>query len=102
MSGTFNGRILVVDDDEKLRFVLRAHLSAVGFDVREAGTAEEAISEAFRFEPDVIVMDAGLPGMDGIEATQRLKADTRTKSISVIMLTARSIGAGFYGEVCYA
>lgn len=79
-----------MDDEEKLRFILRAHLSAAGFEVHEAQNAEQAIAEVKSFRPDLIVMDVGLPGMDGIEGTRRLKADPETSAIPIIMLTARS------------
>ena len=84
------GTLLLVDDESELRFVLGAHLRAAGFEVIEAADGCTAVRLARERVPDVIIMDIGLPGMDGIAATRVLKADERTASIPVIMLTARS------------
>jgi response regulator RpfG family c-di-GMP phosphodiesterase len=85
-----NGKILLVDDDPKLAYILCAHLTAAGHDVTSVGDAETALERARTFRPDLVVMDVGLPGMDGIEATRRLKNDRETADTAVIMLTARS------------
>ncbi len=95
MKGVFvtdseQGRIVLVDDDEKLQFVLRAHLVSVGYGVECVGDGESAIERVASYQPHVVVMDVGLPGMDGIEATRRLKSLEATADIPVIMLTARS------------
>ncbi len=82
-------KVLIVDDDAKLRFILRAHLHAGGFEVCEAGNGREAVKQATAFEPSVIVMDVNLPIMDGVEATRRIKSDPATRHIPVIMLTAK-------------
>jgi CheY-like chemotaxis protein len=67
------------------------HLSCVGFDVIEAGNGVEALERAADSAPDIIVMDLSLPIMDGWEATRRLRADARTTSIPVIVLTGHAI-----------
>ena len=84
------GSLLVVDDEDELRFILVQHLRTVGFEVLEARTGQEAIDTAIERQPDLIIMDVGLPGMDGVAATRALRADVRTESIPVVMLTARS------------
>ena len=84
------GKTLLVDDDERLTFVLSAHLRTNGYEVATAANGQEALDLAESFQPDVIVMDIGMPVMDGIEATRRLKQDPATEHIPVIMLTARS------------
>jgi CheY-like chemotaxis protein len=84
------GTILVVEDEAELRFILVAHLRASGFDVFEAVDGLKAVELATDKLPDVVLMDIGLPVMDGIAATRALKSDGRTSSIPIIMLTART------------
>jgi len=84
------GKALLVDDDERLTFVLSAHLRTNGYEVATAANGQEALELAESFQPDVIVMDIGMPVMDGVEATRRLKQDPATEHIPIIMLTARS------------
>ena len=90
MTSETRGTLLVVDDEDELRFILMQHLRAEGFDVIEAGDGRQAVDRAGEEQPDVIIMDVGLPIMDGVAATEALRADPRTASIPVIMLTARS------------
>ncbi|MCL1693712.1 MAG: response regulator transcription factor [Actinomycetia bacterium] len=79
-------RILVVDDEPKIRKIVTSYLKQEGFDVSEAEDGPGAVEMAERFEPDVIILDVMLPGFDGIEALRQI----RTKSdVYVIMLTAR-------------
>ena len=84
------GTILIVEDEPELRFILGAHLRASGFEVLNAIEGGAAIEIATKHLPDLIIMDIGLPGINGISATRTLKADRRTADIPVIMLTARS------------
>jgi response regulator RpfG family c-di-GMP phosphodiesterase len=84
------GTILVVDDEAELRFVLAAHLRAAGFNVLEATDGYNAIKITTEQRPDIIILDIGLPGMDGIQVTQAIKRDPRVAAIPIIMLTARS------------
>ena len=90
MNPSSRGKILVVEDEADLRFLLSAHLTAEGFETREACDGIDAITQAHEFLPDLIIMDVGLPRMDGVAATAALKADGNTASIPIIMLTARS------------
>jgi len=84
------GTILVVEDEAETRFILTAHLRASGFEVLEAVDGLKAVKLATDKLPDVIIMDIGLPVMDGIAATWALKSDNRTSSIPIIILTART------------
>ncbi len=84
------GTILIVDDEEELKFVLCAHLRHAGYEVLTAGNGIECLQAAKDKQPDVIVMDVNMPQMDGLTATRRLKSDSATAHIPVIMLTARS------------
>ena len=94
-------RILLVEDNEMNRDMLRRRLERIGYEVDEVGDGAEALVRAAA-APALILMDLSLPGMDGWEATRRLKADPATASIPVIALTAhvmagdreRAIAAG--------
>jgi len=84
-------RILVVDDEVDISTVLSVTLRRAGFDVRTASDGIEAI-EAIRQElPDLVILDVMMPVMDGYEVLRAMKADPVTKSIPVIMLTARGL-----------
>lgn len=66
-------RILIVDDERQIRRFLRASLSSHGFDIFEAENGKEALLQAVNFQPEVIILDLGLPDLDGIEVTRRLR-----------------------------
>jgi CheY-like chemotaxis protein len=83
--------VLVVDDYQDAREMYAEYLSFSGFRVAEAGTGMEAIDKAFALQPDVILMDLSLPGMDGWTATRRLKNDDRTKNIPIVALTGHAL-----------
>ena len=93
MTGQENGTLLIIEDDAELRFIVTAHLHAAGFHVLETEDGETGIQLAVERQPDVIIMDIGLPVLDGIAATRAIKADARTAHIPVVMLTARSSSA---------
>ena len=80
--------VLVVDDSNLLRGILREELEAEGFDVHLAEDGLQALEMAQVVRPDVILLDIGLPGMDGYEVCRRVKADTATSEIPVLMITA--------------
>ena len=82
------GRILVVDDVATNRLIARAKLVASYFDVIEAESGEQAIELAEREQPDLILLDVLMPGIDGFETCRRLKAGRTTLHIPVVMLTA--------------
>lgn len=83
-----SGRILVVDDEVVSRIVLRARLDAAFYEVLLAADGATALRIARRRQPDVIVLDAYMPGMDGYEVCRRLKAEPATRDIAVMMITA--------------
>lgn len=83
--------ILVVDDYQDAREMYAEYLEFSGFRVVEARNGAEALDKAFEHTPDVILMDLSLPVMDGWEATRRLKADERTRSIPVVALTGHAL-----------
>ena len=90
MADSSVGTLLIVEDDAELRFILRPHLRAEGFEVIEAANGSEALEAVAGCRPDIIIMDIGLPGMDGISVTRTLKSDPVTADIPVIILTGRS------------
>jgi two-component system cell cycle response regulator DivK len=100
-----NRRVLVVEDNEKNMRLFRDMLRAWGYETVEAGTGEEAVELATAHVPDVVLMDIGLPGIDGVEALGRLRAVDSTATIPVLALTAqasqgdreRFLAAGFDG-----
>jgi len=86
-----NELILIIEDNEKNRKLVRDVLRVKGYKTIEAETAEEGIRLAIEQLPALILMDIQLPGMDGITALKQLKADARTKSILVIAVTASAM-----------
>ena len=80
--------VLIVDDDEKNLKLHRDVLRAAGLRTLEAATAAEGIALATAQTPDVILMDFGLPDMNGAEAARTLAADPRTAQIPVVALTS--------------
>ncbi|OPX39932.1 MAG: DNA-binding response regulator [Desulfobacteraceae bacterium 4484_190.1] len=81
--------ILVVDDEEDISGLLQFNLSREGYEVRCAGSGEEALEEACSDPPDLILLDLMLPGIDGLEVFRQLKYRDKTRDIQVIMLTAK-------------
>jgi CheY-like chemotaxis protein len=83
--------ILIVDDEGDVRFVLGAILNFDGYHVLEAANGEEAIEMARRHLPDLVIMDVHMPRMDGLRATEILRADERTRGIPVVALTGEPL-----------
>lgn len=81
-------KILVVDDELEIRNLLTDYLTGEGYDVIQASNGEEALELAEKEEPQVILLDIMMSGIDGIETCKRLKAEETTRSIPVIMATA--------------
>ncbi|HXS42393.1 MAG TPA: response regulator [Stellaceae bacterium] len=84
-------RVLVVEDHEDNRQILRDLLGSAGFEIIEAENGEEAVTLAETGRPDVILMDIQLPVLDGYEATRRIKANPRSRSIPVIVVTSYAL-----------
>ena len=81
-------KVLVVDDEWEIRDLLSQFLAEEGYEVILASNGEEAIELAERENPQVILLDIMMPGIDGIETCKRLKAEEKTRFIPVIMATA--------------
>jgi EAL domain-containing protein (putative c-di-GMP-specific phosphodiesterase class I)/CheY-like chemotaxis protein len=80
-------RVLVVDDAGDVRQLARSSLAAVGFEVQEASSGEEAMTLMRHFQPDCVVLDLNLPGMSGLDVCRRLRADPAHQRITIVMLT---------------
>jgi two-component system cell cycle response regulator DivK len=89
--------ILVVDDYQDAREMYAEYLQFSGFRVAEARNGNEAVDQAFALKPDLILMDLSLPGMDGWEATRRLKADQSTRHIPIVALTGHALAGASDG-----
>src|SRR3954447_24714077 len=86
-SDSSGGRVLLVEDDVEIADVLRRSLRNEGYEVRTSGDGVDALEVASGFVPDLVVLDLGLPRLDGIEVCRRLRADS---DVPILMLTARS------------
>ena len=84
-------RILVVEDQEDNRQIIRDMLAATDYEVMEAESGEQALAAIAIQRPDLILMDIQLPGMDGYEATRRIKADPALHSIPIIAVTSYAL-----------
>ena len=86
-----NAKILVVEDNEMNMDMLTRRLIRKGFEVITAVDGEEGINKVETESPDLVLMDVGLPGMDGWEATEIIRADDSTKHIPIIAITAHAM-----------
>ena len=79
-------RILVIDDEKQIRRMLKTALAGYGYDIAEAPSGQEGLSQTVIFHPDLIILDLGLPDLDGIEVIKRLREWTQTP---IIVLSVR-------------
>jgi two-component system, OmpR family, response regulator MprA len=79
-------RVLVVEDDEEIALVLQRSLRLEGYEVRIAADGEAALDQSAAFNPDLVILDLGLPKLDGIEVARRLR---KSDDVPILMLTAR-------------
>ena len=86
-----NELILIIEDNEKNRKLVRDVLQVKGYKTIESETAEEGLKLALEKSPALVLMDIQLPGMDGITALKQLRANPQTKSIPVIAITASAM-----------
>jgi DNA-binding response OmpR family regulator len=83
-------KILVVDDEKTISSYLQRKLSKLGYTVYTAEDGEKALELAFSHSPDIVLLDVKLPKLDGYEVCKRLRADERTRSMVVLMLSAKA------------
>jgi DNA-binding response OmpR family regulator len=86
-TATATGRVLVVEDDEAIADVVRRALRQEGHQVKTAADGVEALSLSEEFVPDLVVLDLGLPRLDGVEVSRRIRAES---DVPILILTARS------------
>ncbi|MGH7473402.1 MAG: response regulator [Candidatus Methylomirabilales bacterium] len=84
-------RILVVEDQEDNRRIVRDLLTSAGYEMIEAVNGEEGVAMAQTDRPDLILMDIQLPGLDGYEATRRIKANPALRQIPIIAVTSYAL-----------
>jgi DNA-binding response OmpR family regulator len=90
LSGRGRGaKVLLVEDEEPLRRVMKDLLEREGYIVSEARDGVQALDEVDRHAPDIIVLDLNLPGLDGYSVLQQLRSRAATRSIPVMVLTAK-------------
>jgi two-component system cell cycle response regulator DivK len=100
-------RVLVVEDHVDNRRILRDLLTTVGYTIVEAQTGEDGVAAAVADPPDLTLMDIGLPGVDGVEATRRIRATPALREVPIIAVTsyalsgddARALAAGCTADV---
>src|SRR5919108_4188042 len=85
--------ILLVEDFDDAREMYRDYLQYSGFRVETARDGREALEKARRLNPELVLMDLSLPGIDGWEATRRLKSDPATAHLKIIALSAHALAA---------
>jgi two-component system alkaline phosphatase synthesis response regulator PhoP len=83
-------RVLVIDDEAPIRLLCRVNLEAEGMDVLEAGDGKTGLDLARDEQPDVVLLDVMMPGLDGWRVAEELLEDDRTRGIPIIFLTARA------------
>lgn len=88
-----NKKILIVDDDPDLRQAMHVRLEANHFDTFFAGDALSAVNVALKHQPDLVILDLGLPAADGFVVLDRLRANTDLSAIPVIIVSARDAHA---------
>ena len=86
-----NKKILVVEDTEDNRQILRDLLGMAGYDMIEAHDGAEGVSQATEHKPDLILMDIQMPVMDGYEATRQIKANPELKAIPILAVTSYAL-----------
>jgi PAS domain S-box-containing protein len=82
-------RVLVVDDDPSIRTICREVLEASSYTVRESSSGQQARSEVHRFKPDLVMLDVMMPGLDGFQTAEGLRAEPATSMVPIIFLSAK-------------
>jgi DNA-binding response OmpR family regulator len=83
-------KIMVVDDDEAIRFLIQKMLEKEGYEVVTASSGEECLHKVMTEKPDLILLDVMMPGLDGFDVCRILKEDEETGAITVAMVTVKS------------
>jgi len=88
--GNVATRVLVIDDEPPIRLLCRVNLEAEGMEVLEAGDGPSGLETARSEQPDVVLLDVMMPGLDGWRVAEELLDDERTSAIPIVFLTARA------------
>ena len=88
-----NERLLIVEDDRDICRYVEVNLTLEGYEVHVEHDGESAVATALKLQPDLVLLDVMMPGLDGYQVCKRLRTDPRTANTSVIMLTAKSLSA---------
>jgi len=88
--GNVATRVLVIDDEPPIRLLCRVNLEAEGMEVLEAGDGPSGLETARSEQPDVVLLDVMMPGLDGWRVAEELLDDERTSAIPIVCLTARA------------
>lgn len=97
-----SGTVLVVDDDPVIVNLLQVNFEIEGYDVLAATGGEAGLAQARLGHPDVIVLDVMMPGIDGLEVARRLRDDSETDSIPIILLSAKAQNADIQAGLAVA
>jgi diguanylate cyclase (GGDEF)-like protein len=82
-------RILIAEDDDDVGRYVEVSLGVEGFEIHRVSDGAEAVAKAVGIQPDLVLLDIGMPGMDGLSVCHELRRDPRTSAVPIIMLTAR-------------
>ena len=84
------GSILIVDDDPRLLHIVAMYLGIEGYDVSTAENGEDGLAQVEARAPDLVILDIMMPGMDGIETCKRIRSNTPTAEVPIVMFSALS------------
>ncbi len=90
-------RVLIIEDHDDTRLLYRIFLESCGFEVCEAPDGIDGLAQALASPPDAIVLDIGLPRLDGFEVARRLRRDPRTAAVAIVAVSAQLLPG--YAEV---
>jgi DNA-binding response OmpR family regulator len=82
--------VLVADDDEDILLLVTTRLKRDGFEIVQASNGDEALAVARERRPDLAVLDIGMPGLDGVEVLEQIRADDDLRAMKVLLLTAKA------------
>ncbi len=81
-------KILVVEDSQPNLYLIQFMLTHAGYTVVQASTGEEGVEQASKEKPDLVIMDIQLPGIDGLEATRRIRRSSSNETVPIVALTS--------------
>lgn len=93
----YRPRLLLVEDSEDNRFMMKRLLEMTGYEVLEATNGEEAVKTAWQERPDLVLMDLSLPVMDGLTATRKIRSLPELKQVPIVVVTAHD-SADFHAQ----